>query len=261
MKKQKTIYYSDPLNDEFSTAEITPKKIDANWRYARDSVPERLAHRFWYRGIFTLPAVLYTKLYHHQKTVGKECLVPFRRQGYFLYGNHTQPTGDAFLPNSLAFPQTVDMIVHPNNVSMPILGRITPYLGALPLPGDLTAARNFLHELEKRVRQGHCVMIYPEAHIWPYYTGIRPFPDDSFQYPIKLGVPSFCLTNTYQKRKGSSRPKIVTYLDGPFYPDESLPLRQRRKDLRDRIYATMCERAQASDCVKIQYIQRDEEHG
>lgn len=100
-------------------------------------------------------------------------------------------------------------------------------------------------------------MIYPEAHIWPYYTKIRPFVDTSFHYPIKYGVPAFCFTNTYQKRKGSQKPNMVTYIDGPFFPDASLPVREQKKELRDRIYQTMCERAKNSNAVTIQYIKKD----
>ena len=33
MKNKKTIYYKDELNDEFSTAQITPITIDENYKY------------------------------------------------------------------------------------------------------------------------------------------------------------------------------------------------------------------------------------
>lgn len=71
-------------------------------------------------------------------------------------------------------------------------------------------------------------MIYPEAHIWPFYTGIRPFPDTSFRYPVQQKLPVFCLTNTYQRRGKSHIPQIVTYLDGPFYPDAELPAKLQK---------------------------------
>ena len=150
------------------------------------------------------------------------------------------------------------MIVHPNNVSMPILGKVTPSMGALPLPDDREAYRNFLAAIEKRVAENKKIVIYPEAHIWPYYTGIRPFSDTSFHYPVKYKTPVFCFTNTYQKRRWSKHPRIVTYIDGPFYPDESIPERKRKTELRDRVYACMCERAKLSTVVKIQYIKKEE---
>ena len=38
MNKQEIIYYSDELNDEFSGAEITPRKIDENYKYIHKKV-------------------------------------------------------------------------------------------------------------------------------------------------------------------------------------------------------------------------------
>ncbi len=258
MDQRKVIYYEDELKDEFSLTEITPKKIDASYCYARNTVWKKLSRFFWYRLIFTPIAWCHSKLVFRSKVVGKACLKPYHKQGYFLYGNHTQDIGDAFLPNAMNMRKTHDFIVHPNNVSMPFLGRLTPALGALPLPDDLQAYRNFSREIETRIAQGHAVVIYPEAHIWPFYTKIRPFPDTSFQYPVKLGVPAFCFTNTYQKRKHSKKPRIVTYIDGPFFPDPALPLREQRKELRDRIYTQMCKRAEASDLVWIAYIKKEQ---
>jgi 1-acyl-sn-glycerol-3-phosphate acyltransferase len=211
--------------------------------------------------VFTPIAFFYTKFALHHKVIGREKFKMCKDEGYFVYGNHTHDIGDAFMPNMINIPKVNYVIVHPNNVSMPFLGRITPSLGALPLPDDMKAYRNFLAAIERRISENHAVVIYPEAHIWPYYTKIRPFKEDSFYYPIKYGAPAYCFTNTYQKRRFSKKPKVVTYVDGPFYPDRGLPLRECRKELRDRIYATMCERAQNSTVVQIEYIKREETHG
>lgn len=261
MDKRKVIYYTDELNDEFSNAQITPRNIDGDYVYCHDSWFKRFTHFFWYRMIATPIAFLYCKTVFHHKTVGREKLKDFRKKGYFMYGNHTQVVGDPFIPNVINFPQTNYVIVHPNNVSMPMLGKITPSLGALPLPDDMNAYRNFMKAVERRVKEGNTVVIYPEAHIWPYYTKIRPFPDTSFHYPVKFDMPVFCFTNTYKKRRHSKKPNIVTYIDGPFYADEGLPKQTRKEDLRNRVYECMCRRAEESNIVCIQYIKRGEKNG
>ena len=261
MEKRRIIYYTDELNDEFSRAQITPRTIDGSYVYDHTSLWKRFTHFFWYRIVATPIAFLYTKLVFHHRTVNKKLLHEYAHTGYFLYGNHTQDIADAFIPNMLHVAKETYVIVHPNNVSMPILGKITPSLGALPLPDDMAAYRNFLRAVEKRIAQGCKVVIYPEAHIWPFYTGIRPFPDTSFQYPIRCDVPVFCFTNTYQKRKRSKKPRIVTYIDGPFYPNADLPVRERKKELRDRVHACMCERAKASDVTWIHYIKKEQTDG
>ena len=55
--------------------------------------------------------------------------------------------------------------------------------------------------IKKRIEQKKCVVIYPEAHVWEYYTKIRPFPSTSFKFPVNCDVPAFCMTTTYYKRK------------------------------------------------------------
>ena len=153
----------------------------------------------------------------------------------------------------------VYVIVHPNNVSMPWLGKVTPSMGALPLPDTLAATRHFLDAVHTRLQEGNAICIYPEAHIWPYYTGIRPFTDKSFTYPVRENLPVFCFTNTYHRRTKSGRIRTVTYVDGPFYPNVSLSQAERRKDLRDRVYRTMCERAKQSTYAPIEYRQKEKQ--
>lgn len=261
MDKRKIIYYTDELNDEFSTAQIKARTIDGNYVYCHNSAFKRFTHFFWYRLIATPITFLYVKLFLHRRVFGKEKLKPFLKKGYFLYGNHTHDVGDAMTPTTLNFPQQNYCIVHANNVSMPILGRLTPSFGALPLPDTKDAYKSFISAIERRIGEGHTVVIYPEAHIWPYYTGIRPFSDVSFQYPVKLDVPVFCFTNTYQKRRLSKKPKTVTYIDGPFFTDKELSLRAQRKNLRDRVYICMCERAKNSNVECIKYVKREEKNG
>ena len=257
MKRRRIIFYTDERNDEFSRAQITPRVIDGSYIYDHDSAWKRFTHFFWYRIVATPIAFLYTKLVFGHKIVNRELLRAQAEGGRFIYGNHTQDIADAFIPNLLHVKRETYVIVHPNNVSMPILGKVTPSLGALPLPDDMTAAKNFMAAMKYRVEQGNVIVIYPEAHIWPYYTEIRSFPDDSFQYPVKCGVPVFCFTNTYRRRKWGRRPRIVTYIDGPFYPREDLPMRECKRELRDRVYDCMSERAKLSDVRWIQYIKKE----
>ena len=255
----KIIYYDDLLHDEFSTAVITPKRIDGNWNYIPTGPWKKFTHVFWY-DIVAKPlakAYLYTQFRH--TIVGKEKIKPYMSHGFFLFGNHTQPTADALIPTMICSPKDVYVIVHPNNVSMPYLGRVTPSLGALPLPDDAAATKNFLHAVRTRVQAGNALCIYPEAHIWPYYTGIRPFVDTSFNFPIKENVPTFCFTNVYKKRHDGKGVQIVTYVDGPFFPDETLNRRDQRADLRNRVYNQMCERAKLNEVVVVDYRPRGEQ--
>lgn len=255
----KTVYYTDPRNDEFSSAVIQPKPIDENYAYVPGGKLWGPLHFLAYRLVAMPIAWLYCKLVLHSSFRNLGVLKQAKGTGCFVYGNHTQETADAFLPNLALCPRQVYFIVHPNNVSMPVLGRVTPYLGALPLPGNLKAMRNFKDVLRRRVEEGCCVMVFPEAHIWPYYTGIREFPATSMKYPVELDVPSFSLTTTYRKRRFGRKPRTVSWLDGPFYPDKSLSPRQQAQRLHDQIYGTMVMRSKESDCEYIRYLKKENE--
>lgn len=261
MKEKKVIYYTDELNDEFSTFKGNPPVIDSTYDYDDSTFARQLKRFFIYRILVFPMAWAYTRLAMHRRLVGKEKLKPYRKTGIFLYGNHTQPVGDAFMQACMTYPRTNYVIVHPNNLTVPFFGPMTPALGALPIPGNTTAYRNFTKAIADKIARRHPVVIYPEAHIWPYYTKIRPFPDMSFGYPANLNTPVFCFVNTYRKRRVSKKPKVVTYIDGPFFPDMELDPKSRRKKLRDEVYNRMTELAQNSDCEYIRYIRKEEDNG
>ena len=71
--------------------------------------------------------------------------------------------------------------------------------------------------------------------------------------------PVFCITNTYQKRgKNGDKVKIVSYIDGPFYPEEGLgTAREQKEDLRNRIYDRMVDRSKNSNIDIIEYRKKE----
>ncbi len=237
--KSRTYFYHDELNDEFAGSDITPVVIDEHWDYTHDSVRRKAAHVFWYYIVAKPLSKIFLKIHYGHRIVGREKLKPFKKQALFLYGNHTNNMADPFIPSMLFGLKPVYVVAHPDNVSIPKVGWIMKHLGALPIPGDKASMKNFLREIDVCTSEKACVMIYPEAHIWPFYTKIRHFKDTSFAYPVKEKCPVFCFTNTYQKRRFTSVPRIVTYVEGPFYADETLPQKEAKTKLRDEVYSAM----------------------
>lgn len=249
------IYYDNELEDEFSKARITPRKIDESYDYD-GGVLRKIGRFFLYRLIARPFGFLFLKIKYHHRIVNRKCLKQARGTGFYLYGNHTNAMADPFIPSMITYPVGVYAIAHSNNVSMPVLGRLTPALGAIPLPDGKAALKNFTEAIDRAISKKNCVIIYPEAHIWPFYTGIRNFKDASFRYPVKHDVPVFCFTNTYQKKRGKT-PQIVTYVEGPFFVDKSLPHKDQKKDLRDRVYAAMKKNAEHSNVELVRYVKRE----
>ena len=256
--EEKIIYYKDELNDEFSEAQIVPRKIDGSYKYVHKNPLWNLC-AFLVQNILSMPIkFLYVKIKFGIKYVGKKKLKEYKKTGYFIYGNHTQPFADTFIPSLANYPKRNYFIVNPENVSMKGLKTLSQMLGAIPIPCDKKGMEHFLETIEKNINKKHSITIYPEAHIWPYYTKIRPFKSVSFKYPVTLDKPSFCITNTYQSYgKNNDKVKIVSYIDGPFFPNKELTLNQAKQELRDQIYNAMCKRSENCNIEVIKYRQWD----
>lgn len=253
----KIIYYEDELNDEFSKSSIEPRIIDENYKYVHKNPLWNLCS-FVLQNILSVPIkILYAKIKFRIKYIGKEKIKPYRNEGYFIYGNHTQPFADTFIPSIPMYPKRNFLIVNPVNISLKGTGTLVEMLGAMPIPSNKSAMKNFLEAIKQKTNKGYAITIYPEAHIWPYYTKIRPFKDVSFKYPIQLEKPAFCITNTYQSYgKNNKKIKIVSYIDGPFYPNKGLTLKEQQKELRNKIYNCMEERSENSNIEHIKYIKK-----
>lgn len=193
----------------------------------------------------------------------KKCLKGYKKRACFMYGNHTAFICDAFNPTYLAFPCRANVMVNEDSTSIPGLRWLIMDLGGLPIPSDIHMMPKFADAIDHAMDKKQWIAIYPEAHIWPYYSGVRNFPAVSFRYPVKYGAPVFSYTMTFKKRRHSDRPKITVYVDGPFFPDESLPVKQAANKLRDEVYAAMKARTDEYSTYdyKYKYVCKDTAEG
>lgn len=255
----RTVYYEDPLKDEFSG--YAPKNyfIGSDYHYIHKNLFYRVGSSLVYRVVMTPMALFHSVFSLHQKFVNRSALKACRKQGYYVYGNHTQHMGGGYTPSLCFFPKKVYIVVNPDNLAVKGLKTVFEMSGALPLPSELSGMPSFFDAVGERIKEKHVVCIYPEAHIWPFCTFIRPFKAASFHYPSKTLTPVYAFTDCYKRRKHSSKPRIVTYIDGPFYPNPALPLSERALQLRNEVYSAMSKRAsEESDYEVIHYVQKGE---
>lgn len=252
MKKEPETRQYRTFTDDFIEAKDQDYAIPEGYKWVRDSLGARIASALLYSAAAVFSSV-YCRLCLHMHIENARVLRQARQSGAFIYANHTQPLGDVFIPALATLPKRVYVVVSPANLSIPVIGRLLPYLGALPLPDSMQGIRAFHAAMEQRLAEKKYIVIYPEAHVWEYYTGIRPFPDAVFRYPVKFDKPVYAVTVTYQKRHFGRKPKMVVYADGPFYPDKTLSPRDAAKALHDTVYATMQARSQKSNCAYIRY--------
>lgn len=255
MKHGEKIFYSSE-NDEVVSFKNKSLQIDENYKYISKNPLYRFFSWFTYRFIATPYAFIVFKLIKKVKFHNSKILKEFKHKGYFIYANHTNQFSDGFCPGLICFPQKPHLIVNSANLSIPIVGKFTKMWGAIPLPNTFEAIKNFHYAMEKIIEKNP-IVIYPEAHLWPYYTKIRDFPTTSFRYPVKYNKPVFTFTTIYKKKKLGKKPKIEIYVDGPFYSNDKLPEKEQQKELKNIVFNQLKERANLNNYEYIKYIHKE----
>lgn len=262
MKSDRVIYYSDPLEDDFSPLPIRTQEVAQGFPYLRSGLLWNLAAALLYYCI-ALPIVfLISKCYLGLQFENRQVLRQLSDTGFFLYGNHTRML-DAFLPAMAAFPKKGYVVANPDAVSLPFLKNVVLMLGVIPIPTRFSGMREFLSTIQRRCQEGNCIAIFPEAHIWPFYTGIRPFPDTAFRYPVQQQAPVVAMVTTYRRRRGLLRwmkkPAMTVTFSQPMYPRTDLSPTQARAELRSRVYDFMVETSSSRENVSyIRYAPAEE---
>ena len=261
-KEKKIVYYVDPLKDDFAGTKIKRRPLPKNYRYYSRN-PFWIAGSFLLYYVVALPLIfLFLKLFRRVKVIGKKNLRRVRREGYFVYGNHTQII-DALTAQVFASRGKRTYIVADQDAtSIPGIRWLLKMLGVLPVPLNPNEAANFKEAVEYHIKKKHVVSLFPEAHIWPYSTHIRPFEDASFVYPSETGAPIIAMVMTYRKRKRLKNhpPLPVLHLSRPFYPDMNLSLPDRKKKLRNQIYEHFLDIVSEDDNVEwIAYKKKEQE--
>lgn len=263
-KNCKVVFYSDELNDDFAGTNVKKKKqVDGKFVYIRKNIFFRIGAFILYRLIATPLVFLYCKIAYGYKIKNKKVLKGYKKKGLVMYGNHTLLTGDAFLPTLVNFPKKTYILSSQDAVSIKGIGTIVKMLGCIPVASELSGSMRCFRTVKTRVvDEKASLMIYPEAHIWPYCDFVRNFKDASFHYPVSLGVPSFCTTVVLKRRKFLpnlfKRPKIEVWVDGPFFAPGDLTSKEQQKWLRDAVYKKMVERSKLGNYTYIKYVKKEE---
>ncbi|MGI6204697.1 MAG: lysophospholipid acyltransferase family protein [Anaerovoracaceae bacterium] len=247
----KTEYYRS-FDQDFVESRDQEEKLKDGYIWIHRNVIYRAVSAVAYAAA-SLFAVVYDRCVLRVRVKGRKVLRGTRGKGIFLYGNHTQPFGDVFAPVLYAFPKHIYTIVSTANLGIPVIGKILPMLGALPIPGSIRGMKELRSAVMERIENGSCVVIYPEGHVWPWCSFIRPFSEGAFRFPVICNAPAYSMTTTYQSRGEGKKPRVTVYIDGPFVPDEGVSPKESARRLRDEVSSCMKKRSEASDCSYIRY--------
>ena len=257
--EERVFYYASEEDDPIKTDE-QEKKVEVGLPEGYEFIPKnpfvKLYSAMLFR-IFKLFGQYYERGYWQAKFYGREKLKKARGKGYVIYANHTNPFHDVFGP-ALVADRRIFTIISPVNLKIPGIGKVLPYIGGLPLGKTKEEKQAFNDAVDERLKQKKVLVIYPEAHVWPYATKIRRFPagDRSFKYAVRNNLPIFTMTTTYHKRKDKKRgdlPRMDVYVDGPFWPDAKLSEEENRAKLAKEAYDSMVKYGKKSSYEYFQY--------
>ena len=262
-KKERIFYYTSEEDDPIKTNE-QEKHEEVRLPEGYQFIPKNIFVRMWSSVLFHAFKAFgqyYERGYWKVKIYGREKLKKAKGTGYLIYANHTNPFHDVFGPGIVA-NRRIFTIISPVNLKIPGIGKMLPLIGGMPLGKTPDEKKAFNDAIDKRLAQKKCVVIYPEAHVWPYYTGIKKFPagDRSFKYATRNNLPIFTMTTTYHKRKNRCKgdlPRMDIYVDGPFYPDPKKTEDENRAMLAEKAYESMVKYSKKNTYEYFEYIKKD----
>ena len=263
-KEERVFYYESEEDDPIKTDEQERKEkvsLPEGYEYIPKKWLTRVKSRLMFT-IFWLFGHWYEKCYWKAKFYGREKLKKARKTGYVMYCNHTNPFHDVFGP-ALAADRRIYTVISPVNLKIPKIGPILPMIGGVPLGVTKEEKKAMNEAVDTRlVKQKKCLVIYPEAHVWPYATTIRKFPagGKSFKYAVRNNLPVFSMTTTYHKRKHGKKdlPRMDIYVDGPFYPDPKLGDEENQEMLAKKVYDSMVKYAKKNTYEYFEYIKKSD---
>lgn len=126
-------------------------------------------------------------------------------------------------------------------------GNLIRHVGGIPIPeSDVKATKVYLNAIQNLFVDGGWLHIYAEGSMWEYYAPIRPFKQGAAYFACENHVPILPLAYSYRKpcwfrRKILRQIACLTLNVGePIYADESLPKKQRQRDLTVRCHEAVC---------------------
>ena len=126
-------------------------------------------------------------------------------------------------------------------------GTIVRLVGGIPIPeNDVAAQKAHLKALKALLNDHGWIHVYAEGSMWEYYALIRPFKRGAAFIAVSNDKPVLPMGFSYRE-PGKIRKKIfhqtalfTLRIGEPLYPDKTLKLKDREKDLTIRVHRAVC---------------------
>lgn len=240
-KITKKIHYSDPVNEDFNDVGLKRSAIPSGYKYSKFGFSRFIGNCLYY--LLAKPILSIGCFFNGVRIKNRKQLKILRKQktGVFLYGNHVAIM-DVFKLQTFAIHRKTNIIGFTDTLSLgPIVRYLVKCFGYFPLPleNDFANYRNLENALALSIKRKENVIIFPEAHIWPYYTKIRDFKNGSFHYPAKLNAPIMPFVTVWRKVWYRKRPCQTIIFGELVYPKQEFSIHENRDYLHSECLKQM----------------------
>mgnify|MGYP000913111485 CR=1 FL=1 len=194
----------------------------------------------WYYKLFSfflywfvaVPVLLIIKTFFLRlKVKGKANFHRVKKQGAIIVCNHVHPLDSPIIAMAI-LPTRMKIVSLEDNFYTPISGTLIKGLGALPVPKDYKYLKAHLELLEKLVKEGKKVLIFPEAYLIKRCQELRDFKTGAFWVAVSADVPIIPMCYTYPDNK-----RLTLNILPAVYPKKG----EDYKQLTKRVYNIMNE--------------------
>lgn len=180
----------------------TPCKfnIDKNYNYIYENFIFNFFSNLVYYGIaFPILSIL-LKLVYDFKIEGKENLEKVEA-GAISVSNHVLILDCAMVGLALG-KKKVYFTTTEESFKIPLVRKLIKLLRAIPIPKTIENKKYFIKAVDKLLKKGKIVHMYPEAALWPYCQKIRNFKKGAFDFAIRNDVPIIPIIIKFRAPKG-----------------------------------------------------------
>ena len=116
---------------------------------------------------------LVTKFWLGLKIEGRENLDKVGDE-YIAVANHINMIDCAMIALSI-FPRVPYFLTLQSNLEIPFIKYLVMLFRGIPIPRKITGKEKMIKTIDKLLKNGEVVGIYPEGHLIPYCDGLRKF--------------------------------------------------------------------------------------
>ena len=129
-----------------------------------------------------------------------------------------------------------------NYTSFPgFFGYLMRNCNTLPLSSNLATMKKFMQGVDRLLKEGHYILVYPEQSMWWNYRKPKPLKNGAYSFAVRNNVPVLPCFITMKDsdimgEDGFYVQEYTIHIGEPIYPNPDLSYRESVKDMLNRNY-------------------------